>query len=121
MLVATRHKTVRRSSSYSRCWAPADTDSLHYRQYVSQLTNLTKGGTMLPLVGAELKPVQLYRHLLRCCRQLPTEAMQKHYRHAIRQGYTSHADEDDQERVQMIVQRAVVDAEWILTKYSKNK
>lgn len=40
---------------------------------------------MLPLVGAELKPVQLYRHLLRCCRQLPTEAMQKHYRHAIRQ------------------------------------
>ncbi|KAI4815788.1 hypothetical protein KUCAC02_005915 [Chaenocephalus aceratus] len=71
---------------------------------------------MLPLVGAELKPVQLYRHLLRCCRQLPTEAMQKHYRHAIRQGYTSHADEDDQERVQMIVQRAVVDADWILTK-----
>lgn len=40
---------------------------------------------MLPLVGAELTPVQLYRHLLRCCRQLPTPAMQKHYRHAIRQ------------------------------------
>ncbi|XP_010771141.1 LYR motif-containing protein 9 isoform X1 [Notothenia coriiceps] len=116
MLVATRHKTVKiRSSSYLRCWSSADTDSLHYGH------NLTKGGTMLPLVGAELKPVQLYRHLLRCCRQLPTEAMQKHYRHAIRQGYTSHADEDDQERVQMIVQRAVVDADWILTKYSKNK
>ena len=42
---------------------------------------------MPPLVGAELilTPVQLYRYLLRCCKQLPTTAMQQHYRHAIRQ------------------------------------
>lgn len=48
---------------------------------------------MPPLVGAELiqTPVQLYRYLLRCCRQLPTTAMQQHYRHAIRQVSSSHA------------------------------
>lgn len=42
---------------------------------------------MPPLVGAELiqTPVQLYRYLLRCCRLLPTAAVQHHYRHAIRQ------------------------------------
>lgn len=42
---------------------------------------------MSPLVGAELvqTPVQLYRYLLRCCRLLPSAAMQHHYRHAIRQ------------------------------------
>lgn len=44
-------------------------------------------GGMSPLVGAELiqTPVQLYRYLLRCCRLLPTAAVQQHYRHAIRQ------------------------------------
>ncbi|KAM4590438.1 LYR motif-containing protein 9 [Fundulus diaphanus] len=78
---------------------------------------------MPPLVGVELiqTPVQLYRYLLRCCRQLPSTAMQQHYRHAIRQGYNSHSDEDDPERIQMIIQRAVKDAEWILEKYAKKK
>ncbi|XP_074534834.1 LYR motif-containing protein 9 [Halichoeres trimaculatus] len=78
---------------------------------------------MSPLVGAELvqNPVQLYRYLLRCCRLLPTSAMQQHYRHAIRQGYNSHSDEDDQERIQLIIQRAITDADWILGKYTKKK
>uniref|UniRef100_A0A8C1TM88 LYR motif-containing protein 9 n=1 Tax=Cyprinus carpio TaxID=7962 RepID=A0A8C1TM88_CYPCA len=70
------------------------------------------------LAGAELvrTPVQLYRYLLRCCKLLPTAAMQKHYQHAIRQSYNSHADEDDAERIQMIIQRAISDADWILNK-----
>ncbi|KAM4567169.1 LYR motif-containing protein 9 [Odontesthes bonariensis] len=78
---------------------------------------------MPPLVGAELiqTPVQLYRYLLRCCRQLPSPAMQQHYRHAIRQGYNSHSDENDPERIQMMIQRAVADAGWILDKYTKKK
>ncbi|XP_069022587.1 LYR motif-containing protein 9 [Embiotoca jacksoni] len=78
---------------------------------------------MLPLLGAELiqTPVQLYRYLLRCCRLLPSTAMQQHYRHAIRQGYNSHSDEEDPERIQLIIQRAVADADWILTKYTKKK
>ncbi len=32
------------------------------------------------------------------------------------QGYNSHADEDDRERLQMIIQRAISDADWILNK-----
>lgn len=42
---------------------------------------------MSPLPGAELvqRPLQLYRYLLRCCRQLPTKGIQEHYKHAIRQ------------------------------------
>uniref|UniRef100_A0A3B3UNH6 LYR motif-containing protein 9 n=1 Tax=Poecilia latipinna TaxID=48699 RepID=A0A3B3UNH6_9TELE len=75
---------------------------------------------MVPLAGTELihTPVQLYRHLLRCCRQLPSAAMQQHYQHAIRQVSFSHVliDEDDPKRIHMIIQRAVKDAEWILDK-----
>uniref|UniRef100_A0A8C8JG05 LYR motif-containing protein 9 n=1 Tax=Oncorhynchus tshawytscha TaxID=74940 RepID=A0A8C8JG05_ONCTS len=75
---------------------------------------------MPPLPGAELvrTPVHLYRYLLRCCKQLPTRAMQQHYQHAIRQGYNSHTDEDDPERIQLIIQRAISDADWILDKFS---
>lgn len=42
---------------------------------------------MAPLPGAELvqTPLQLYRYLLRCCRQLPTKGIQEHYKHAVRQ------------------------------------
>ncbi|XP_019943734.1 LYR motif-containing protein 9 [Paralichthys olivaceus] len=78
---------------------------------------------MAPSGGALLiqTPVQLYRYLLRCCRQLPTTVMQEHYKHAVRQGYKSHSDEDDPERIQMIIQRAVADAQWILDKYTKKK
>ena len=87
-------------------------------------------------------PIQLYRYLLRCCKLLPNRAMQQHYRHAIRQvgndphticvdwvkpkltlyfcfptqGYNSHVDEDDRERIQLIIQRAITDADWILDK-----
>uniref|UniRef100_A0A3Q0SM44 LYR motif-containing protein 9 n=1 Tax=Amphilophus citrinellus TaxID=61819 RepID=A0A3Q0SM44_AMPCI len=76
---------------------------------------------MPPLVGAELvhTPLQLYRYLLRCCRQLPSTAMQQHYQHAIRQ--VSHSDEDDPERIQMIIQRAIADADWILNKVRRKE
>ncbi|KAM3615432.1 uncharacterized protein V6R79_002220 [Siganus canaliculatus] len=76
---------------------------------------------MPPLVGAELvqTPVHLYRYLLRCCRLLPTTAMQQHYRHSVRQGFNSHSDEVDPERIQVIIQRAIADADWILEKYKK--
>lgn len=42
---------------------------------------------MAPLPGAELvqRPLQLYRYLMRCCRQLPTKGIQEHYKHAVRQ------------------------------------
>ncbi|XP_063061309.1 LYR motif-containing protein 9 [Engraulis encrasicolus] len=78
---------------------------------------------MPPLPGAELvhTPVQLYRYLLRCCKLLPSTAMQQHYRHAVRQSFNSHADEDDAERVQLMIKRGIADADWILDKYTKKK
>ncbi|XP_012685925.1 LYR motif-containing protein 9 [Clupea harengus] len=78
---------------------------------------------MPPLPGAELvhTPVQLYRYLLRCCKLLPSTSMQQHYRHAARQSFNSHADEDDRERIQFIIKRAITDADWILEKYTKKK
>ncbi|KAJ8312464.1 hypothetical protein KUTeg_009837 [Tegillarca granosa] len=63
-------------------------------------------------------PQQLYKHLLRCIRQLPGEA-QSYYRNYVRQGYISHSDETDPERIQQIISRALEDAEWILKKYKK--
>ena len=36
-----------------------------------------------------------------------------------RKEYEQHSEEDDQERVQQIMERAVRDAEWILNKYKK--
>ncbi|XP_005669143.1 LYR motif-containing protein 9 isoform X1 [Sus scrofa] len=83
------------------------------------------GGTevlqMAPLPGAELvqRPLQLYRYLLRCCRQLPTKGIQEHYKHAVRQSFRVHSDEDNPERIQQIIKRAIEDADWILNKYKK--
>ncbi|XP_013421707.1 LYR motif-containing protein 9-like [Lingula anatina] len=65
-------------------------------------------------------PVQLYMHLLRQVRKLPKEA-QPYYKNYVRQGFNSHSDEDDPERIQMIIERSVKDAEWIVNKYTKNE
>ncbi|XP_049628710.1 LYR motif-containing protein 9 isoform X1 [Suncus etruscus] len=75
---------------------------------------------MAPLPGAELvqTPLQLYRYLLRCCRQLPTKGTQEHYQHAIRQSFKVHSDEDNPERIQQIIKRAIEDADWIMNKVS---
>ncbi|XP_071066579.1 LYR motif-containing protein 9 [Dasypus novemcinctus] len=76
---------------------------------------------MSPLPGAELvqRPLQLYRYLLHCCRQLPTKGIQEHYKHAVRQSFRVHADEDNPERIQQIIKRAIEDADWIMNKYKK--
>ncbi|XP_008766319.1 LYR motif-containing protein 9 isoform X1 [Rattus norvegicus] len=83
---------------------------------------------MAPLRGAELvqTPLQLYRYLLRCCRQLPTKGIQEHYKHAVRQvraslgeSFQVHSDEDNPERIQQIIRRAIEDADWIMNKYKK--
>ncbi|XP_029413772.1 LYR motif-containing protein 9 isoform X1 [Nannospalax galili] len=73
---------------------------------------------MAPLPGAELvqRPLQLYRYLLRCCRQLPTKSIQEHYKHAVRQSFQVHSDEDNPERIQQIIKRAIEDADWIMNK-----
>jgi len=37
----------------------------------------------------------------------------------VRKEYDQHKDEDDRERVEQIMERALKDAEWILKKYKK--
>ncbi|XP_064892710.1 LYR motif-containing protein 9 isoform X1 [Columba livia] len=78
---------------------------------------------MAPLPGAERvrTSLQLYRYLLRCCRRLPEEGARQHYRHAVRQSFKVHADEDDPERIQQIIKRAIEDADWVMNKYKKQK
>ncbi|XP_042298241.1 LYR motif-containing protein 9 [Sceloporus undulatus] len=78
---------------------------------------------MAPLPGAELvkRPLQLYRYLLRCCKALPGKNVQEHYKHAIRQSFKVHGDEDNPERIQQIIKRAIEDADWIMEKYKKQK
>uniref|UniRef100_T1J7J9 LYR motif-containing protein 9 n=1 Tax=Strigamia maritima TaxID=126957 RepID=T1J7J9_STRMM len=63
-------------------------------------------------------PISLYRHLLRQCRKLPTEA-QPYYRNYVRQGFNSHSDESDPDRIKQIISRALDDADWIMKKYTK--
>ncbi|XP_062363049.1 LYR motif-containing protein 9 [Cinclus cinclus] len=77
----------------------------------------------MPLPEAELvrSSLQLYRYLLRCCRRLPPGPVRQHYRHAIRQSFKVHADEDDPERIQQIIKRAIEDADWVMNKYKNQK
>ncbi|XP_063300129.1 LYR motif-containing protein 9 isoform X1 [Pelobates fuscus] len=78
-----------------------------------------KHNQMVPLLGAEMvhTPLQLYRYLLRCCKQLPNENVQNYYKHAIKQSFRVHADDNDHARVQQIIKRAIEDADWIMNKY----
>ncbi|CAM9758303.1 unnamed protein product [Bubo scandiacus] len=76
---------------------------------------------MAPLPNAELvqNSLQLYRYLLRCCKQLPEENIRQHYRHAVRQSFKVHADEDNPERIQQIIKRAIEDADWVMNKFKR--
>uniref|UniRef100_A0A8C3YA54 LYR motif-containing protein 9 n=1 Tax=Catharus ustulatus TaxID=91951 RepID=A0A8C3YA54_CATUS len=67
----------------------------------------------MPLPQAELvrSSLQLYRYLLRCCRQLPPVTL------GMLQSFKVHADEDDPERIQQIIKRAIEDADWVMNKY----
>lgn len=62
--------------------------------------------------------VALYRFLLKQIKSnLPPEA-RDHYSHAARQGFVAFQDEKDPQRIDQIVSRARVDAEWLVKKYS---
>ena len=63
-------------------------------------------------------PKSLYKFLLKTCSALPPEAG-KFYKTAVRKEYQQHKDEEDTERIEQIINRAVMDAKWILQKYNK--
>ncbi|KAK2151956.1 hypothetical protein LSH36_344g00011 [Paralvinella palmiformis] len=62
--------------------------------------------------------LHLYKYLLRNIKRLPAKS-QGYYKNYVKQGFKSHADEDDPERVKQIISRALEDAEWIIKKYTK--
>jgi len=63
-------------------------------------------------------PKALYKHLLKVCASLPAPE-DKFYKRSVRKEYEQHWDEEDPERVEQIMERAVMDAEWVVKKYSK--
>ncbi|XP_048822703.1 LYR motif-containing protein 9 isoform X1 [Lagopus muta] len=103
------------------CWTSAELICEDNRG--SFALNALKSLVMAPLpsAGSVQNALQLYRYLLRCCKQLPEENIRQHYRHAIRQSFKVHADEDDPDRIQQIIKRAIEDADWIMNKYKKQK
>lgn len=62
--------------------------------------------------------LQLYKYLLRQCEKLPPDAC-KHYKFAVKQSYKQHKLEPDSERVDLIINKSLEDAKWILNKYTK--
>ncbi|XP_062505286.1 LYR motif-containing protein 9-like [Corticium candelabrum] len=73
---------------------------------------------LVPVYEIVMSSTALYRHLLRCVALLPKE-VQPYYKHHVRQGFKSHEDEDDPERIEEIVMRSRQDAQWILNKYKR--
>jgi len=63
-------------------------------------------------------PKALYKHLLGQCRLLPSP-QDKFYKSSVRKEFEQHWDEEDEERVGQIMERAVMDAEWVMAKYIK--
>ncbi|EFN89723.1 UPF0631 protein HSD24 [Harpegnathos saltator] len=70
-------------------------------------------------------PKQLYKYLLRECEKLPKHT-QQFYKNSVKQlletyfqSFKQHALETDEERVQQIMERALLDAKWVIQKYSQ--
>ncbi|XP_020282067.1 LYR motif-containing protein 9-like [Pseudomyrmex gracilis] len=68
--------------------------------------------------GTVNTPKQLYKYLLRECEKLPKHT-QQFYKHSIKQSFKQHASEPDEERVQQIMERALLDAKWVIQKYKQ--
>ncbi|CAH1231278.1 LYRM9 [Branchiostoma lanceolatum] len=49
---------------------------------------------------------------------MPNRKQQLLYTSDRHQGFNSHADETDPERIQQIIKKAIEDADWILNKYN---
>jgi hypothetical protein len=61
--------------------------------------------------------LSLYREVLRSVRLLPVET-RSYYRVVAREKFAAHREEEDAERLALIIQRSKADVRWILEKYS---
>ena len=62
--------------------------------------------------------LSLYREVLRSVRLLPVET-RSYYRVVAREKFAAHREEEDAERLALIIERSKADVRWILEKYSK--
>ncbi|KAL7288928.1 LYR motif-containing protein 9-like [Trichogramma pretiosum] len=60
-------------------------------------------------------PKSLYKYLLRECQKLPKGA-DEFYKHSVKQSFKQHVAELDPERIQQIMEKALLDAKWIMQK-----
>lgn len=60
----------------------------------------------------------LYKFLLRECEKLPLDAC-NHYKFAVKQSFKQHKSESDKERINEIIKKSIMNAEWIVNKYTK--
>ena len=56
-----------------------------------------------------------YRQLLRQVRQLPKDS-RDYYRRIVREKTRAHSDEEDADRIKLICERSLADAQWVLAK-----
>ncbi|KAF7994426.1 hypothetical protein HCN44_003898 [Aphidius gifuensis] len=61
-------------------------------------------------------PKELYKFLLRSCDKLP-KGPKEHYKHSIKQSFKQHVYEPDAERVKQIIEKSIIDADWLFKKY----
>ena len=61
--------------------------------------------------------LSLYREVLRSVRLLPVET-RSYYRVVAREKFAAHREEEDAERLALIIERSKADVRWILEKYS---
>ncbi|KAG5320298.1 LYRM9 protein, partial [Acromyrmex heyeri] len=61
---------------------------------------------------------QLYKYLLRECEKLPKHT-QQFYKHSVKQSFKQHVSESDEERIQQIMEKALLDAKWVIQKYNQ--
>ena len=61
--------------------------------------------------------LSFYREVLRSVRKLPRDS-QSYYRVVAREKFAAHREEEDPERISLILERSRADLAWILAKYS---
>ena len=61
--------------------------------------------------------LSLYREVLRSVRLLPVET-RSYYRVVAREKFAAHREEEDAERLALIIETSKADVRWILEKYS---
>lgn len=59
--------------------------------------------------------LRLYREILRSIRLLPQDSW-SYYRRYARENFKTHSEEEDLERIQLMIKKARADVQWILKK-----